>query len=106
MASLNSSGFLALNIPQAYLGLMCLTPPVDKPVAVVLPALSDEAETIARAEYSWSKTQGRDWQFGIEGAFNYLDIASRLFLFNPANNNFEEDLSLSGASSRVEEKRS
>ncbi len=66
---------------------------------------SDEGETIARAEYSWSQTQGRDWQFGVEGAFNYLDITSRLFLFNSANNNFEEDLSLTGATSRVEEKR-
>ncbi|MEE9347773.1 MAG: outer membrane beta-barrel protein [Robiginitomaculum sp.] len=39
--------------------------------------LGDEAETIGRAEYSWSKTKGRDWQFGIENTFNFLDNASR-----------------------------
>ncbi len=66
---------------------------------------NDEGEAIVRSEYSWSATQGRDWQLGLEGAFNFLDIQSSLLLFNPTNKEFEQDLGLSGATSRVEEKR-
>lgn len=65
----------------------------------------DEAEIIARSEYSWSSKEGRDWQLGIEGAFNYLDSASTLFELNPATAVYEQDFSLEGANSRVEEKR-
>jgi len=58
---------------------------------------ADEAETIARTEYSWSPREGRDWQFGLEGAFNYLDIESRLVELNVTPDPTEFD--------RVEEKR-
>jgi len=44
--------------------------------------LADEAETIARTEYSWSKQDGHDWTIGAEGAFNFLDIESGLQEFN------------------------
>ncbi|RZV40318.1 MAG: hypothetical protein EX271_10125 [Acidimicrobiales bacterium] len=58
---------------------------------------ADEAETIARTEYSWTPSQGRDWQFSLEGAFNYLDIDSRLEELNITPDPAELD--------RVEEKR-
>lgn len=64
--------------------------------------VADEGEAIARAEYSWSKTEGRDWTFGVEGAFNFLDIESELQVFE--NGEFV-DADLDGATSRVEEKR-
>lgn len=58
---------------------------------------ADEAEAIARTEYSWSPAEGRDWQLGLEGAFNYLDIKSRLVELNVVPDPAELD--------RVEEKR-
>jgi hypothetical protein len=58
---------------------------------------ADEAEAIGRTEYSWSPAEGRDWQFGLEGAFNYLDIESRLVELNVTPDPAELD--------RVEEKR-
>ena len=66
--------------------------------------VADEAETIARTEYSWSVTEGRDWQLGIEGAFNLLDITSNLFVLDTTTNQFVKQ-NLPGATSRVEEKR-
>ncbi len=63
---------------------------------------ADEGETIARTEYSWSPTTGRDWTFGVEGAFNYLDIESELQVFE--NGAFVNE-PLDGATSRVEERR-
>ena len=35
---------------------------------------ADEAETILRAEYGWNRSEARSWQFGVEGAFNSLDV--------------------------------
>ena len=64
--------------------------------------LADEGETIARSEYSWSPTEGRDWTLGVEGAFNYLDIESSLQEFQ---NGIYADVDLDGATSRVEERR-
>jgi hypothetical protein len=63
---------------------------------------ADEAETILRTEYSWSPKGGRDWQFGIEGAFNYLDIDAAL---SELENGDYVSQTLTGASARVEEKR-
>ncbi len=59
---------------------------------------ADEAELIARGEYSWSPSAGRDWQLATEGAFNYLDIGARFFDFTN-NRQFP-------SGSRVEELRS
>ena len=64
--------------------------------------LADEAETIARSEYSWSRTEGHDWTIGVEGAFNYLDIESNLQEFDAGA---FRDVELDGATSRVEERR-
>lgn len=47
---------------------------------------ADEAELIAKSEYSWSASEGRDWQVSLEGAYNYLDIENQFFdILNPAN---------------------
>ena len=64
--------------------------------------LADEGETIGRSEYSWSPQEDRDWTFGVEGAFNYLDIDSALHSFE---NGQYVDAELDGANSRVEERR-
>ena len=64
--------------------------------------LADESESIARAEYSWAPVEGRDWTFGLEGAFNVLDIESNLQIFE--NGVFAEE-ALDGATNRVEERR-
>lgn len=64
--------------------------------------IADESETIGRAEYSWSPSEGRDWTFGVEGAFNMLDIESELQVLE--NGVFVEE-ELTGASNRVEERR-
>jgi len=64
--------------------------------------LADESETIARAEYSWAPLEGRDWTFGLEGAFNVLDIESDLQILEA--DEFVEQ-ALDGATNRVEERR-
>ena len=64
--------------------------------------VADEGEAIARAEYSWAPKEGRDWQLGLEGAFNFLDIESNLRVLEGGA--FVEQ-ALDGATSRVEEQR-
>ena len=41
--------------------------------------IADEAELIGRTEYSWTPSEGRDWEIALEGAFNYLDIDATFF---------------------------
>ncbi|MCF6221282.1 MAG: TonB-dependent receptor plug domain-containing protein [Robiginitomaculum sp.] len=65
--------------------------------------VADEAEAIGRAEYSWKPNGESDWQLGVEGVFNYLDITSSLLVLD-ASGDFV-DRPLTGATSRVEEKR-
>jgi len=55
-----------------------------------------ESETIARTEYSWAPKDGRDWQIGVEGALNTLDIDQE-FIFNDVSDFVDQN--------RVEEKR-
>ncbi|MGJ8560189.1 MAG: TonB-dependent receptor plug domain-containing protein [Litorimonas sp.] len=43
----------------------------------------EELELIGRAEYSWSRAEGRDWQVAVEGAYNELDIDQQLFTRDP-----------------------
>jgi hypothetical protein len=43
----------------------------------------EELELIGRAEYSWSRSEGHDWQIAVEGAYNELDIEQQLFIQNP-----------------------
>ena len=65
--------------------------------------VADEGEFIGRSEYSWKPKDGQDWQFGVEGVFNFLDIGSHLFTLDNAGAFVEQ--TLDGATSRVEEKR-
>lgn len=74
----------------------------DQQSGSIFDRLADEGEAIARTEYSWSRAEGRDWTFGVEGAFNYLDIESGLQIFD---NGVYVDEALEGATSRVEERR-
>jgi hypothetical protein len=46
---------------------------------------ADEAETIARGEYSWAPKEGRSWDVGLEAAFNSLDVTQELFLQDPGD---------------------
>ncbi len=64
---------------------------------------ADEQELIGRTEYSWKPRADRDWQIGVEGVFNVLDIESSLLLLD-ANGDFVDE-PIEGATSRVEEKR-
>lgn len=60
---------------------------------------ADEGEAIVRSEYSFSPVDNRDWQIGVEGAFNFLDIENQFVdLITPANSGNVN-------TSRVEEKR-
>lgn len=60
---------------------------------------ADEGEAIAKAEYSWSKGAGRDWQATIEGVYNFLDVENQFIDVLDASNSG----SLSGT--KVEENR-
>jgi len=64
--------------------------------------VADEAEAIARTEYSWSPKGGRDWTFSAEGAYNFLDIVSMLRVFDDGE---FVDQPFDGSLARVEEKR-
>jgi len=64
--------------------------------------VADEAEAIARTEYSWSPQDGRDWTLSAEGAFNFLDIISTLRVFDDGEF-VQQDFD--GNIARVEEKR-
>jgi len=64
---------------------------------------ADEGESILRSEYSWAPREGDDWQIAIEGAFNFLDIASELAELQP-DGDFAP-VALTNGSSRVEERR-
>jgi len=55
-----------------------------------------ESEMIARTEYSWAPKEGQDWQIGVEGALNILDIDQEFF-FNGVSEFVDQN--------RVEEKR-
>ena len=62
-----------------------------------------EGETIARAEYSVSQDNIRDWQLDVEGAFNYLE--SDATLRETDNTGTLVPIIFPNSSSRVEEQR-
>lgn len=64
---------------------------------------SQQAESIVRTEYSWAPKDGRDWQLGLEGAFNSLDFDAGLELRDDAGVFIDDPAS--DESSRVEEAR-
>lgn len=43
---------------------------------------SDEGESVLRAEYGWG-TSGSEWQFAVEGAYNFLDVTSAFGRLQP-----------------------
>jgi outer membrane receptor for ferrienterochelin and colicins len=61
-----------------------------------------DGESIARAEYRW-KAGSADWQISAEGAYNFLDVQSDLFVLDDAGSFQVENLD--NATSRVAEKR-
>jgi outer membrane receptor for ferrienterochelin and colicins len=61
-----------------------------------------DGESIARAEYRW-KAGAADWQISAEGAYNFLDVQSDLFVLDNAGSFQPENLD--NATSRVAEKR-
>ena len=63
---------------------------------------SEEAERIARAEYSL-KRGDTDWQVSAEAAFNSLDGETRLFALQPSG--AETEIPFPGGVARVEEDR-
>lgn len=64
---------------------------------------ADEGESILRSEYGWQSKNGNDWQFALEGAFNFLDTQGDLFLLDEQGVFIPDELS--NATSRVEEYR-
>ncbi len=72
------------------------------PVGSVFKRRAEEGETVLRTEYTY-QAMGGDWQWALEGTYNYLDIEGSLRVL-------DEDgtlvpVELPGASSRVEEDR-
>ena len=63
---------------------------------------ADEAETVLRAEYTYSALGG-DWQWAVEGTHNFLEIEADLSVRDDNGDLMPVDLP--GASSRVEEDR-
>lgn len=63
----------------------------------------EEGEYILRTEYGLAFEDGSDWQFALEGAFNYLDQQSALATSQGGNALQPQDLP--NANSRVEEQR-
>ncbi len=72
------------------------------PEASIFDQLYGVGESVARAEYRW-KAGATDWQISAEGAYNFLDVQSDLFVLNGAGS-FQPE-ALDNASSRVAEKR-
>lgn len=64
--------------------------------------LQDESESILRSELRWSSGQN-DWQFSLEGAYNFLDRDSEFLVLDRAG--IFQDEPLDNASARVEELR-
>ncbi len=42
----------------------------------------NEGESVGRAEYSWGSA-GREWQLALEGAYNFLDVATEFGALQP-----------------------
>ncbi|MEM8983418.1 MAG: TonB-dependent receptor plug domain-containing protein [Pseudomonadota bacterium] len=63
---------------------------------------AEEAETVFRSELTFGALGG-DWQWSLEGTFNFLDIDARLSVRDDTGTLVPTDLP--GASSRVEEDR-
>ncbi|MGB5722780.1 MAG: TonB-dependent receptor plug domain-containing protein [Parasphingorhabdus sp.] len=65
--------------------------------------VTDEGESILRAEYGWKTGGGTDWGFSVEGAYNFLDNEAALAVLDPQGN--FQPVALTNADSKVTEYR-
>ncbi|VWX58951.1 conserved exported hypothetical protein [Sphingorhabdus sp. 109] len=65
--------------------------------------VTDEGESILRAEYGWKTTGGTDWGVSVEGAYNFLDNQGSLAVLD--NQGIFQPVALTNANSKVTEYR-
>ncbi|CAO1654529.1 TonB-dependent receptor plug domain-containing protein [Parasphingorhabdus sp. NYA22] len=65
--------------------------------------VTDEGESILRAEYGWKTAGGTDWGISIEGAYNFLDNEGALEVLDPQG--VYQPVVLTNADSKVTEYR-
>lgn len=70
-SSPSENGFSRISPQQGFLG------------ASRFDQIGEELELVGRSEFSWSRSEGHDWQVAVEGAYNELDIDQELFLQAP-----------------------
>ena len=65
--------------------------------------VTDEGESILRAEYGWKTAGGSDWGISVEGAYNFLDNQGALAVLD--NQGIYQPVPLTNANSKVTEYR-
>ncbi|MEH6700921.1 TonB-dependent receptor plug domain-containing protein [Parasphingorhabdus sp.] len=65
--------------------------------------VTDEGESIFRAEYGWKTKGGTDWGLSVEGAYNFLDNEGALAVLDPQG--IFQPVALTNANSKVTEYR-
>ncbi|WP_339694564.1 outer membrane beta-barrel protein [uncultured Parasphingorhabdus sp.] len=65
--------------------------------------VTDEGESIFRAEYGWKTKGGTDWGFSLEGAYNFLDNEGSLAVLDTQG--IFQPVALTNANSKVTEYR-
>lgn len=65
--------------------------------------VTDEGESILRAEYGWKTAGGTDWGFSVEGAYNFLDNEGALAVLDTQG--IFQPVALTNADSKVTEYR-
>ncbi|ATW04075.1 hypothetical protein CHN51_11450 [Sphingorhabdus sp. YGSMI21] len=65
--------------------------------------VTDEGESILRAEYGWKTTGGTDWGVSVEGAYNFLDNEGMLAALD--DQGIFQPVALTNANSKVTEYR-
>ena len=65
--------------------------------------VTDEGESILRAEYGWKTAGGTDWGISIEGAYNFLDNEGALAVLD--DQGIFQPVALTNANSKVTEYR-
>ncbi len=65
--------------------------------------VTDEGESILRAEYGWKTAGGSDWGISLEGAYNFLDNEGALAVLDPQG--IFQPVPLTNANSKVTEYR-
>tara|TARA_R110000850_G_scaffold7669_12_gene27893 strand:- start:96346 stop:98487 length:2142 start_codon:yes stop_codon:yes gene_type:complete len=65
--------------------------------------VTDEGESILRAEYGWKSSGGTDWGISVEGAYNFLDNEGALAVLDAQG--IFQPVALTNANSKVTEYR-